>query len=410
MPIQFVCENCQKNLKVPDSAAGKKGRCNKCGHLNTVPTVAADGFPTPTVGGSNDGSETYNVKSAVNGDVFGPADAATLQEWLGEGRITPNCQLQKTGSNQWTMASQMFSSLGAAAGVSASTTATPRDPFAQFQQPSEGLDASADLNPYAPTLSPHNPNTGPTTSGEIVPTSGDIGFCISHGWNKWTENFGILLAVSGTMMGINYGFGFLQGLLQAALEAGGSPVMLAVGLAVIVIISGLVQLWLNLGCTKLICNLCRGQRTEYAMLFTNARKMPVVILFYLMLLIPFAMVGGGFAFVAAVLLEGGNQEAGIGVVIAFVFLFVAFMLVSLLTWPVYFLLADTDLPLGEALSKGIAVGRMNMLTSIPVGFVAFLVMFMGIFACFVGIIATIPAGQAIIASAYLNMSGQLRKR
>ena len=143
MSIQFDCENCQKKLKVPQSAAGKRGRCNQCGHLNTIPAVASaetiidtvaandGGAPVATPIGSGSGDETYNVKSAVNGAVFGPADSATLQKWLDEGRITPNCQLQETGTTGWTMASAMFPALGAAAGSA--------DAFSQFQQTSQTL-------------------------------------------------------------------------------------------------------------------------------------------------------------------------------------------------------------------------------------------------------------------------------
>jgi len=94
MPIQFACENCQQNLKVPDSAAGKRGRCNACGHLNMIPAVAAtvetaasntsavEATPVAEPAANTLDPGKFNVKSAVNGGVFGPADSATLKELL----------------------------------------------------------------------------------------------------------------------------------------------------------------------------------------------------------------------------------------------------------------------------------------------------------------------------------------
>src|SRR5205085_11696902 len=45
-PMQIVCTSCQAKIKVPDSAAGKKGKCPKCGTVLTLPLSA------PTEGGA----------------------------------------------------------------------------------------------------------------------------------------------------------------------------------------------------------------------------------------------------------------------------------------------------------------------------------------------------------------------
>ncbi|MBX9581090.1 MAG: hypothetical protein K2X87_12345, partial [Gemmataceae bacterium] len=41
MSITFVCAACPKTLKVPDRAAGRRGRCPGCGAVNVVPGPAA---------------------------------------------------------------------------------------------------------------------------------------------------------------------------------------------------------------------------------------------------------------------------------------------------------------------------------------------------------------------------------
>jgi len=334
--------------------------------------VATDEVSAPQPIGTGSAAATYNVKSAVNGAVFGPADSATLQGWLDEGRITPNCQLQQAGTQAWTPASAMFPALGAAAGVAASAvTGGAGDSYSQFKQSFETPDQSGELNPYAPALSPQVPG-GPKTSREIIPTSGDIGFCISHGWKTWTENFGLLLAVSATVFGFNLLSNFMQQGVMLGLGAGGDRVMLGIGLVAVMLFSIVVQWWLYLGFFKLTCNLCRGERAEYAMLFGSARKLPIFLLIVLVLSVPF-------------------------------------LILSLLTWPVYFMLADTELGFGS-LSKGISIGMKNVLISIPIGFVACLAGIMGFIGCGIAIIATIPVCYTIMSSAYLNMSGQLKPR
>ena len=407
MSIQFECENCQKKLKVPQSAAGKRGRCNQCGHLNTIPTVASaetitdssaandEGAPVAKPIGSGSGKETYNVKSAVNGAVFGPADSATLKGWLDEGRITPNCQLQQTGTQGWTMASAMFPALGAAAPASSD------DAFSQFQQTSKTQTKPSELNPYAPTAQ----LSGPLVGREIVPTTGDIGFCISHGWKVWTQNFGLLLAVSATVFGISMVFNFLQQGMTIGLEAGGDPMLLGIGLIAVGLFSFVLQGWLLLGFLKVCCKLCRGERAEYGMVFSCGKKVPAYLLVMLAVMIPFMVIIGLIVAITMFAIEGGNPAAGL----AFVLVIPAILILTLLIWPVYFVLADTELGFGS-LSKAIAIGKKNWLVSFPIGFVASLVGGMGMIACGIGMIATIPAAYTIMSTAYLNMSGQLRPR
>jgi predicted Zn finger-like uncharacterized protein len=39
--MQVTCSNCQSKIRVPDSAAGKKGKCPKCGNIIAIPALAA---------------------------------------------------------------------------------------------------------------------------------------------------------------------------------------------------------------------------------------------------------------------------------------------------------------------------------------------------------------------------------
>ena len=122
------------------------------------------------------------------------------------------------------------------------------------------------------------------------------------------------------------------------------------------------------------------------------------------------LVGGGvFLAVGAEGLGPGNEEAGIAILVTVMGALAVLFVLMLMIWPIYYVLADTDMGF-EMVGKGFRVGLKNCLIAIPIFFVAGLAMMMGVVACGIGVIATIPAGQAMIATAYLNMSGQLQAR
>ena len=396
MSIIFTCENCQKKLKVPQSASGKRARCSQCGHLNTVLAVAsAETIPDNTAGNAGPAPQpigrgtaaTYNVKSAVNGAVFGPANSATLQGWLDEGRITPNCQLQKTGTQSWTPASAMFPTLGAAAGGLG-------DAFADFKQSGQTPQKSGELNPYAPALSP-SVSRGLKTSRKIVPTFGDIGFCISHGWKVWKENFGLLLATILTMLGV----GLVLGLGKEALVFAVDRDATTFALIGCYIVTNLISMWLMLGFIKVVCQMARGERAEYSQLFSRGGRLPLTIL----VLLPFWVSGAAWEVYAYGMRHGGNPEEFGRVMLSFAGVM---MLISLFTWPIIFLLADADLG-SECVTKGLSIGARNCLIVIPIVIVASLISLSGLIACGIGVVATIPAMYTIQCTAYLNMSSQL---
>jgi predicted Zn finger-like uncharacterized protein len=46
--MQVTCDQCQSKIRVPDSAAGKKGKCPKCGAIIAIPAAeAAPSKPAP---------------------------------------------------------------------------------------------------------------------------------------------------------------------------------------------------------------------------------------------------------------------------------------------------------------------------------------------------------------------------
>ncbi len=47
MAIEFHCPYCTAVIRVPDSVAGRKGRCPKCDTLLIIPTVERPAQPAP---------------------------------------------------------------------------------------------------------------------------------------------------------------------------------------------------------------------------------------------------------------------------------------------------------------------------------------------------------------------------
>jgi phage FluMu protein Com len=61
--IKFNCRNCGQRLSVPESRAGKKGKCPKCRNIVVVPEIQAS---SPVTEQSNSGVPDINSKSSVD--------------------------------------------------------------------------------------------------------------------------------------------------------------------------------------------------------------------------------------------------------------------------------------------------------------------------------------------------------
>jgi uncharacterized RDD family membrane protein YckC len=108
MPITVTCPSCNKGLKVPDGAAGKKGRCPQCATVIEIPAASAYAPPTfaappqafaappqvydpepvddaaPNFGGINTGFGGVNTS-------FGGIDAGGIESGEGRRKPCPKC-------------------------------------------------------------------------------------------------------------------------------------------------------------------------------------------------------------------------------------------------------------------------------------------------------------------------------
>src|SRR5687768_14068972 len=175
MPIQISCTGCQSKLKAPDTAAGKKIKCPKCQTVVPVPAGAASGNGAAAAAAAGKvaakGKPEQWFLQTPDGSQYGPVERSELDQWYAEGRVSADCQLLREGRTQWQWASEVYTSLAAAAtdlsasspalalaGAGASVAPSPLTHLSSYSPA-----ASLSLSPLAsPKLDPLG--TGPLAS------------------------------------------------------------------------------------------------------------------------------------------------------------------------------------------------------------------------------------------------------
>lgn len=145
MTIDLICSQCQKTLRVPDSAAGKRAKCPACNHVMEVPASAPDTnnpFVIP--------SGSTNPFSAAN-----PSTPATSTPASAPGMLPPLEPL-KLGPNPLSMGPSISGMGGGSIPPAGSGQANP---FA---------DAQPSLNPYASTTPPSAFHPGGYQSYQVM--------------------------------------------------------------------------------------------------------------------------------------------------------------------------------------------------------------------------------------------------
>lgn len=93
MSITFRCEQCRKDVKAPDAAAGKRGKCPHCGHSSYIPMPSTENEEIPLApideeeGGRGGKSESFQEM-----------DRTLLHEMSGAGTEVPLDHREDLGS------------------------------------------------------------------------------------------------------------------------------------------------------------------------------------------------------------------------------------------------------------------------------------------------------------------------
>lgn len=170
MGIRFICPACTKRINVKDHQAGKRGLCPKCGASVQIPLTStltdrpeAEDSPTATIANpavaaqpsaapspaegtapvgrivaiqpapavdplAENPTAVWYVSAADGGQPFGPADGATMFQWLQEGRIASTSLVWRQDWPEWQPATSLWPHLAGAASAPPSQVPAPPVP------------------------------------------------------------------------------------------------------------------------------------------------------------------------------------------------------------------------------------------------------------------------------------------
>src|SRR5688572_26908834 len=104
MPVDVTCSSCQRKMRVPDTALGKRIKCPKCQTIIDVPNPSASAAFNVPVGVP---VEMWHLKTE-DGQMYGPISRNDLDTWQTEGRLNHNSQVLRAGADQWQWATDLY--------------------------------------------------------------------------------------------------------------------------------------------------------------------------------------------------------------------------------------------------------------------------------------------------------------
>lgn len=212
-----------------------------------------------------------------------------------------------------------------------------------------------------PPPPPPPPMQPPPGGGAPVPSGPDAGAALSYGWQKFQANSGSLLAII-----------LIPVAIQIVLSVFGQFVIRSfAGIIFFSLLSMIIGLAAQIGVFNAGLMLTRGEGLDVGKAFSSDRWGEWIV----------------FALVYGLLVSVGALFCGIGALVVIAFFGLA---------PYYFL--DQRLSLGDALSKSLETTRAT--TGLPIALaLTALVGWLGVIACYVGMLVTMPV--AFVGGAYL---------
>jgi hypothetical protein len=350
MPIEFICSECNQNLRVPDSAQGKQARCPKCGAVLTVPGAPA-GSELPSTAAEKPDAHTPPAGGTVSGP-HGDRPAADFSDpdFFGTRSFDDNPFAQQP--------------LG--------EVPDPRNPFADA-----GPADSDWSNPYSP---PKSKAAALDQVGAVEAT--DV---LGYAWDVWKANLGLVVGVFVFISVVGWMFEGLQNGIQFALVQGGmGEDEAALAMLPLALVRGLVQFYLGIGATLIGLRLARGQSAEFSDVFS-----------------------GGSLFLPAL---GASILFGLAVTTGLVLLIIPGVLVALLFWPYYYLIVERKAGVIDAFSVAYQMASQNVGTTFLLALATTGITLLGFLALCVGLFLAIPLTQLVWVVAYMMYSGQLSPR
>ena len=203
----------------------------------------------------------------------------------------------------------------------------------------------------------------------------------NYAWQVWKVNLGLLVGVTVIIIAVSMAISLVISGAQFALQQADQPEA-AVGVYVLgQIVSFVAQTYLGLGNVLIALKLARAQRADFADLFkVGPQFLPVL---------------------------GVSLIIGIMYMVGAMLCVVPGILVLLMFWPAYYLVADQKAGVIDSLSLAMRITEGNWGTAFILGLLAFVIMLAGCAALCVGMLFAAPLVTLMAVTAYLMMSGQL---
>ena len=101
--IETQCSGCGRVLRVPTAHSGKQARCPVCGNISIIPGGAVVGNRATTAGTLEPPEEDEARRASPRGwsmrtpegQIYGPIPRRELDQWVADGRVTAECELQE---------------------------------------------------------------------------------------------------------------------------------------------------------------------------------------------------------------------------------------------------------------------------------------------------------------------------
>jgi predicted RNA-binding Zn-ribbon protein involved in translation (DUF1610 family) len=343
--IEFQCPHCSKLLKTPDDKAGVRANCPGCGEIVTIPDLV------------NEVAQADDSFAAV------AADAEVEEEIPDAGSIA-------TGS--------------AAADSIESTSQYDTKPCPM---------CGAAIKKAARRCRFCGEELERGAASERKPTKIDAGEILSHAWAIYKEQLGLVLGAIVVFWVITLGVAGVQGVIQNVITLtiagqpgrGGNPFAMGVGVIgmtlVVQVINMAVGAYLQAGLHFLLLRVARGEKAEFVDLFS----------------------GGRFFW----RFFWGTLLFQIALVLGYLFLIVPGIILSLMFWPVYYVIVDRDTGVIESLRLASEITTGNYMAAFILSLASMGLALLGMAALCVGWIFTIPLAELLFAVAYCGMNGQL---
>lgn len=235
-------------------------------------------------------------------------------------------------------------------------------------------------------------------AGAWTPTPIDAGDILNRSWDIYKKELGLLIAAIliafGIPFAINIALSFVQQIVIVAVAGvggpGGNANQAAFGITMVIVtlasmvINFAVQQFMQAGLTVFMLRVARGGSPEIADLFSG---MPYFWRFF-----------------------WGGLLLQLMLVFGFLLLIVPGIILALMFWPMTYVIVDRNAGVLDSLQQAREATSGNYMAVFVLALASFGINLLGLLACGVGMLFSIPLGVLLLAVAYCGMTGQLADR